>query len=212
MGIVERRERHKEDLRKDILFAAKTLFMEKGFDKTSMRNIAEMIEYSPATIYLYYKDKNEILHELRRDGFRELIEHFKVLQAIDNPFEKLKAMGRSYIQFALQKPDSYKLIFTMEEPLEHMLTCGDDNWVEGDQAFDVLIKTVSECQQLGYFKGFEASAMSLVIWSSMHGLCTLRTSGHLGHVSVARTAMPDLDQLMTFTFEAFVSMLEKLKA
>ena len=70
MGVTERKERHKEDLKKDILTAAKELFTEKGFEATSIRAIAEKIEYSPATIYLYYKDKNEIVHALHQDGFQ----------------------------------------------------------------------------------------------------------------------------------------------
>jgi hypothetical protein len=134
-----------------------------------------------------------------------------VLNHITHPFERLKGMGRAYIQFALQNPDIYKLIFNMEEPLKHVANCFEE-WDEGDRAFDILSKTVSECQKLAYFKGFAPEQLSFVIWSTMHGLCTLRTTGHLGHVAVARAGNQNLDQLMTSTFEAFVSMLEKLKS
>ena len=60
MGILERKERDREDMRRLILGAARQLFLEQGYEKTSIRNIADVIEYSPATIYLYYKDKNEL--------------------------------------------------------------------------------------------------------------------------------------------------------
>jgi len=212
MGVSERKERHKEELRKDILEAAKQLFIEKGFEATSMRNIAEKIEYSPATIYLYYKDKNEIIHALHRDGFKLLIQHFNSLATVAQPFERLKQMGHAYIQFALSNPDIYNLLFVMEEPIAHVSVCMDESWEEGDRAFDVLLATVSECQQHGYFKGIDPNGLSLMIWSTMHGLCTLRTSGHLGHVKVARESMPDLDKLMTYTYETFISVLEKMKS
>jgi AcrR family transcriptional regulator len=211
MGVAERKERHKEDLKRVILDAAKSLFAENGLEATSIRAIAEKIEYSPATIYLYYKDKNEIVHALHSEGFKLLVSHFEVLNHITHPFERLKGMGRAYIQFALQNPDIYKLIFNMEEPLKHVANCFEE-WDEGDRAFDILSKTVSECQKLAYFKGFAPEQLSFVIWSTMHGLCTLRTTGHLGHVAVARAGNQNLDQLMTSTFEAFVSMLEKLKS
>jgi AcrR family transcriptional regulator len=210
MGVAERKEKHKEDLKKDILEAAKQLFTEKGFESTSIRAIAEKIEYSPATIYLYYKDKNEIVHALHSEGFKLLVSHFAVLNTVSHPFERLKAMGRAYIQFAMQNPDIYKLLFVMEEPLKHVANCFED-WDEGDVAFDILLKTVGECQQNGYFKGFDVGLLSFSIWSSMHGLCTLRSSGHLEHVAEARANGLELDTLMSATFETFVAMLEKLK-
>lgn len=210
MGVAERKVRHKEDLKKEILDAAKSLFSEKGFESTSIRAIAEKIEYSPATIYLYYKDKNEIVHALHREGFKLLVSHFEVLNNVSHPFERLKGMGRAYIQFALQNPDIYRLLFMMEEPLKHVANCFEE-WDEGDRAFDILSKTVAECQTLGFFKGFEPIQLSFVIWSTMHGLCTLRNTGHLAHVGVARANNLDLDQLMTATFETFVIVLEKLK-
>jgi len=210
MGISERKERHKEDLKREILSAAKELFTEKGFEATSIRAIAEKIEYSPATIYLYYKDKNEIVHALHREGFKQLVSYFEVLNHISNPFERLKGMGRAYIQFAMQNPDLYELLFIMKEPLQHVANCFED-WDEGDRAFDILLKTVKECQDIGYFKGLDTTMFSFSIWSTMHGLCTLRTSGHLAHVGIARANQLDLDELMSTVFETFVSSLDKLK-
>ena len=211
MGVAERKERHKEDLKKDILTAAKELFTQKGFEATSIRAIAEKIEYSPATIYLYYKDKNEIVHALHQDGFRLLVNHFEVLNTVTNPFERLKAMGRAYIQFAMQNPDIYQLLFVMKEPLEHVANCFED-WHEGDRAFDILLKTVGECQKIGYFNDFDKTMLSFSIWSTMHGMCTLRISGHLGHVAIARANQIDLDHLISGAYETYAAMLEKLKS
>ena len=58
MGVKERKERDREEMRETILKSAHQLFVDKGFEDVSIRNIAEAIEYSPATIYLYFKDKN----------------------------------------------------------------------------------------------------------------------------------------------------------
>ena len=70
MGIAERKEREKQEMRTLILSTATNLFVERGYDSVSMRNIAEAMEYSPATIYLYFKDKNELLYTLSEEGFR----------------------------------------------------------------------------------------------------------------------------------------------
>jgi AcrR family transcriptional regulator len=67
MTIANRKERQKEELRGKILEAAKALFIERGFEETSIRNIAEKIEYSPTTIYLYFKDKDDIFYSLHQE-------------------------------------------------------------------------------------------------------------------------------------------------
>ena len=211
MGVAERKERHREELKKDILVAAKALFTEKGYEATSIRNIAEKIEYSPATVYLYYRDKAEIMHALHSEGFRMLISYFGEAINETNPFERLKKLGFAYIKFCLENPDMYDLIFVMKDPMEYVSSCQDSEWDEGDRAFDVLLKTVTDCQGVGYFKDVEPYGLSFTIWSTMHGLCTLRTSGHLGHVSDAKKITPDVDSLMKYTYETFAGILEKLK-
>ncbi len=69
MGIKERKDLEKQKMRKFILDTAMNLFLEKGFENITIRHIAENIEYSPATIYRYFRDKNEILYTLHREGF-----------------------------------------------------------------------------------------------------------------------------------------------
>lgn len=214
MGVAERKERHKEDLKKDILTAAKQLFTEKGFEATSIRAIAEKIEYSPATIYLYYKDKNEIVHALHQDGFNLLMQHFSKIDFSQSAFARLIALGRAYMQFAFEHPDVYTLIFSMKEPMQHVTDC-EKEWHEGDRAFSLLYKTVEECKQEGYFKNMESVGMSFMIWSAMHGLCTLRTSGHLEHMALSCAEVTslnmDVNTLLDHNFETFVKLLEKLK-
>ena len=89
MGIVERKEREKEEMRKLILEAAQKLFLETGFEKVSIRNIADAIEYSPATIYLYFKDKNELLYAIHNIGFQKMIEEFYPALSLADPFDRL---------------------------------------------------------------------------------------------------------------------------
>lgn len=211
MGVAERKERHKEELKKEILSAAHILFTEKGYEAISIRSIAERIEYSPATIYLYFKDKNEIIHALHQEGFKQLIGYFSVLNEVSDPFERLKAMGRAYIRFALENQDVYELLFIMKEPLKHVESCLQEEWDEGGRAFDILLHTVIQCQEQHYFVGHDAERLSFVIWSFMHGLCSLRISGHLGHVKATQTD-EELDILMKSSYESFIQVLESLKA
>jgi len=212
MGIKERKTKHKVDLKKSILDAAKKLFLEQGYEATSIRKIAAEIEFSPTTIYLYYKDKNEIAHALHEEGFKLLSEKFQVLAQVEHPFERLKAMGRIYMQFALENRDFYEIMFIIKDPIAGMSdACSEDEWDEGKRAFTTLINTIEQCQDIGYFKDFEKNAFSMVVWSTMHGLCTMKIHGQLDLVVKKKEILSTVEDAFAHTFECFVQMLEKLK-
>jgi AcrR family transcriptional regulator len=172
MGITERKQRDKVELKGRILSAARQLFLEKGFDKTSMRNIADLIEYSPGIIYHYFKDKNEIFHTLHAEGFLELGRRMQVLLSVNNPMERLKAMGKIYIEYGIENPDMYDLMFIKEAPVDFLED--ESHWKEGSDVFGGLRNTVEQCVQAGHFKGHETEALSFMVWSTVHGMVSLQ--------------------------------------
>ncbi|QNL49857.1 TetR/AcrR family transcriptional regulator [Olivibacter sp. SDN3] len=214
MGIKERKERHKEDLKQRILDAAKVLFLKHGYEATSIRKIASEIEFSPTTIYLYYKDKKDIMYALQKEGFKLLRTRFTALSNVDDPFERLKAMGRTYMQFALENNEFYELMFVMKEPLTYFDdVCGaDEEWDDGIDAFNVLVRTIEGCKERGFFKQQQVNVFSMLVWSTMHGLCTLSLHGHMDHVIRHHLVdIVDVEQVTEKTFEGFVHLLEQLK-
>lgn len=212
MGIAERKLRHREDLRQLILDAAKKLFLSEGYHGTSIRKIAQAIEFSPTTIYLYYKDKTEIAHALHHEGFKLLGQQFGMLRHVEDPFERLKAMGRIYIQFSLENTEFYEMMFVLKEPLDHIRETGDDAcWNEGNQAFRALMDSILACQQVGYFKGMATANVAMLLWSTLHGLCTLNLHGHLEFIKNHEDEMVHINNLLESVFTTFVAILEKLK-
>ncbi|GMQ23923.1 TetR/AcrR family transcriptional regulator [Algoriphagus sp. oki45] len=177
MGISDRKEREKEELREKILGAAKVLFLEKGFEKTSIRNIADRIEYSPGILYHYFRDKNEIFHALHQDGFQQLLNMMQVLNAVRDPLERLKAMGSIYITFAIQNPDMYDLMFIKEAPINHIHDSEHDDWKEGGGTFNYLRDTIQACMNEGHFEGHQLEPLSFLIWSTVHGMVSLQIRG-----------------------------------
>lgn len=171
MGIEDRKQRDKEQMRERILEAALALFAEKGIEQTSMRAIAERIEYSPATIYLYYKDRNEIVHDLHLEGFMRMNKDMAVLQHVKDPMERLAAMGRVYVQFAMENVDFYELMFIKKAPLESLEK--PEQWKVGAMSFDSLVNVVELCQAEGRFQGKDPVQLSFLIWSCVHGICSL---------------------------------------
>lgn len=173
MSISDRKEREKEELRGMILTAAKSLFLEKGVEKTSIRNIADRIDYSPGIIYHYFRDKNEIFHALHQGGFAQLMQRMQVLISVRHPMERLKAMGSIYVDFAIQNPDMYDLMFIKEAPMDHVFDTEHESWKEGGGTFNHLRATIKECIEMEYFKGHQLEPLSYMVWAMVHGLVSL---------------------------------------
>ncbi|MBN8666273.1 MAG: TetR/AcrR family transcriptional regulator [Chitinophagales bacterium] len=203
MTITERKQREKEEMRQLILDGAREVFLEKGYEHTSLRNIAERIEYSPGTIYLYFKDKDEVFHALHEEGFRRMLVQMQPLQHVTHPFERLKAMGRVYLEFASKNKDFYDLMFIISGPMKHE-NVGHEKWEMGNRTLNYLKDVLRDCQAAGYFKGKDVEYLSFFIWSSMHGMCALYCRDRC-------QAYPDhnANDLMEQGFKVFVEILEK---
>lgn len=202
MGIQERKEREKEDMRRLILEAARKLFLEQGYEKTSIRNIADAIEYSPGTIYLYYKDKNELLFALHEEAFLKMMQELIKVTGIKDPFERLVEMGHQYIKYAIENPELYDLMFIMQAPME-TLACRDEIWEDGLKSFGLLKLVIGDCVKAGYFKEDNIEIMAMTIWAYMHGLVTIYLKNRMSMFQDNQ----QLDRIQE-SFQLFVKMLK----
>src|SRR3984893_11724751 len=117
MGVKERREREKSETRDKILDAARELFISEGYEGVSMRQVAEKIEYSPTAIYVHFSDKEDLFHELCNEDFGRLAAEFQATPLSQDPVERIKQIGRSYVEFGIRHPNHYKLMFMTPHPL-----------------------------------------------------------------------------------------------
>lgn len=205
MTITTRKERQKEELKAKILEAARSLFIERGFEETSIRNIAERIEYSPTTIYLHFKDKDDIFYALHKEGFVLLNQYLRALQNVSDPFERLKAIHKAYVAFALENREYYDLMFISRSPMNALQDRDNEKWEEGNKAFGALSGTVKECIQQGYFKDMDVEIVSFTCWSMVHGICSLEIRGRCGVLSEEN--QKDISQKAS---AVIVQMLERM--
>ena len=174
MGIKERREREKENLRQEILDAASELFAKEGYSNVSMRKIAKKIEYSPTTIYLYFKDKSELLNEICETTFEKLIENVEAIDSLsDDPLVCLERGMRVYIDFGLKHPNHYEVTFIT--PIMNFL--GADlhpyEGSAGEKAFQFIVLKVGESMERGLIKKGDIEMISQMIWAAIHGVTSL---------------------------------------
>jgi len=204
MGVSERRIRERLDARQSILATARELFLLKGFEATTIRNIAEKIECSPSTIYQHFKDKNEIFYTIHSESFAELVRYLNASEMHKNPMDQLIALGQIYIQFALENPELYDLMFIMEAPIDFLNYLEDANWTEGKMAFDYLKSVIANCIQQGLIKETDLESLSYLIWSTVHGLVTIsiRKRG-------LKIGLSDPDTIIQRSFAIFSHLLVK---
>ncbi len=199
MGVKERKARQKRFLRQEILDAASELFVREGFEHVSMRRIADKIEYSPTTIYLYFKDKAELLEQLCHDTFSRLINHLtKIHEQPGDPLERLKRGLVAYIRFGLENPQHYRVVFMMPPPegFDKAKHLRPDS--PGIQSFDFLRRCVFDCISAGKLQAEDAELVSQTLWCGVHGLTSLLITHQL-FPWVAK------EQLIRFTVDTLVS-------
>jgi AcrR family transcriptional regulator len=171
MGITERKAKEKLEMRSLILRTAMRLFLDEGFEKVTLRRIAGKIEYSPATIYLYFKDKNEIIVALHKEGFEKFYSLQKTILAVKDPWERLRQHAKAYMTFALENPEYYDLMFIMRAPIEKIKADGDAG--TGLRSYDFLKENVRECMDAGYIPKGNVDVAAFAIWSFTHGMAAL---------------------------------------
>ena len=171
MGIKERKERQKTEMRDAILSAALKLFSDEGYENVTMRKIADKIEYSVGTIYLYFKDKSEMLYELHNRGFAEFYKKQLSIQHIKDPVERLTAHGESYIDFAIENPEYYDVMFISRSTSKEINKL--EHWNEGERTYDLLKLNIKQAIETGHFGGVDIEVAAFSLWSFVHGMASL---------------------------------------
>src|SRR5262249_13226193 len=149
------------------------LFVRDGYENVSMRKIAEKIEYSPATIYSYFEDKDEILDSLCEETFRHLHEHkLGVLPEMKGDAVELLRRGmETYIRFGLEHPDHYIVTFILKHPAcEKPETCKTRKARAGQECFNDMRNAVRRCMEEGRIKNADLEETSQALWAGIHGL------------------------------------------
>src|SRR4051795_7803040 len=117
MGITERKIRQKGEIRSSIPKAAWQIVEKEGWQSLSIRKIAEAIEYSAPVIYDHFENKEAILLEFTKRGFRLLNEELvKAAKQFANPEQQIEALVYAYWKFAFINKEYYQLMYGLGMP------------------------------------------------------------------------------------------------
>jgi AcrR family transcriptional regulator len=194
MGTSERRERHQASLRREILDAASQLFAEEGYHRVTMRRIAQRIEYSPTTLYLHFKDKNELLAAVCDETFSQLAATFERLgNASRAPLVYLREMLRTYVDFGLAHPAQYTVAFIVpgvDDGAAQGSSAAVFGVKSGRRAFEILRRGVRACVESGDIRTANADLTAQALLAAAHGVTSLLITMP-GVPPVAKSALAD---------------------
>ncbi|MEX2393210.1 MAG: TetR/AcrR family transcriptional regulator [Actinomycetota bacterium] len=173
-----------------MLYATEALLLKTNdADSVSIRAVAEAVGVTSPSIYMHFARKEELLLEVCERQFGELD---RVMEAaaggIDDPVEVVKAMGRAYIRFGLERPEQYRFLFmerTPEWAIDHMERISE---VSG---FGRVVSAVQRCIDEGWFKQDDPFLVACALWTGVHGVTSLL-------ISKPAFPWPDRDKLIDF--------------
>lgn len=207
ISIAERKEREKAGMREKILDSARILVKSSGVDGISIRKIANMIEYSPAIIYHYFKNKEEITEILIEENYREILGALSPFKSRDKTVEKmLRESCRNFITLAVHMGDAYKSTMLNDSPtvLSHTSVLQQGAASERP-AIALLCKTLREFPGFPAADDMQVELTAQIIWSAVFGLALRLIIEHVDEAQQQRL----IDHTAEFVLRALKGMAEQ---
>jgi AcrR family transcriptional regulator len=164
-----RREKYREEQRAAILHAARAAFVRDGFESVSMRKLAAEVGYSHGSLYLHFKNKEELFDCLVEESFAQLAQALQGLgdaRRKRDPVRLLKRAARAYVDFGLNNPGAYEFAFILRRP-------GHPRPWKPHLAYEYLRSLVGRCIDEGRFRVVDVDAASQALWAAVHGVTSL---------------------------------------
>lgn len=166
-----------------LLVEARDLYLEVGLSSFSLREVARRVGVSAAAVYRHFASKEALLAEVCAAGFRQFGSY--LLRALGEPTPRARLVRATelYLQFARENPRDYRVIFMGDIESFSPVRARKAGLREApDPTFQFLIDRVRECMQTKLLKKRDESEVAAIVWAHVHGLASLRISGHLGIV------------------------------
>lgn len=169
-------EQEKQQMRANIMDAARELFVNKGVEAVSMREIAKLIGYSATAIYLHFNDKESLLRAICEADFLSLADALNDISAIPDSLDRMVALGQGYAKFALTYPNHYQLMFMTKHTSDQLNNHENEQNNAEKNGYLQLKTVVAAAHADGRFRKelTDVSLIAQTIWAAMHGVCALQ--------------------------------------
>ncbi|NGP89116.1 TetR/AcrR family transcriptional regulator [Fodinibius halophilus] len=212
MGTEERKKREKEQRRNQIIDAAEKIIFSKGLEQSTMDEIAEEAELSKGTLYLYFKNKNELYLAITKRGSTILNNQLAKIFATSHQhtgIELIRMIGQLYLDFVREHPNYFNAFIYYEslnnveelEESEFAQTCEKHR----EEALNYMIRALQIGMQDGTIQdNYDPKELALVIWASTKGITTVTHMRSLGH---HLEMIDEMEISVESLFESFLNLV-----
>jgi AcrR family transcriptional regulator len=159
-------------LREDIVDVSKELLLKDGFSKISMRKIAKQLDVTATSIYLYFKNKDELLLALIDESINNLNRQLKdALIPTAGPIEQLEVLANAYIDYALNNPQEYEIIY-MVRP-EEMPKYPKEKFEQVRKTYEILADIIRKGKEGQFFEVDDPLISAYTLWAQIHGIVSV---------------------------------------
>lgn len=159
-------------LREEILETSRSLVFEEGHRALSMRKIANKIGVSATSIYLYFENKDHLLHTLIEESVEELSTHIEQkAEKAEDAITKFKAIINAYLDFAIQNPEKYQIIYLVQP--NAMSRYPREKFRKARRSYELLVKVIEESVTQGLMQVEKPVIAAYSIWAQLHGVVSV---------------------------------------
>ena len=182
---------HHGDLKNALIEAGIEILASEGVGGLSLRKVAKQAGVSHAAPYAHFTDKQALIAAISTEGFKQLYLQIKAVKETyrTNPEALLIETAWTYVQFALNEPDRFKLMFSsvLEKEKDY------SDYVEISQNnFRQLVEIVEICQQADVLQRGASDLIALRLWGTVHGFTSLLLEGQISHAVLEKASLKDI--------------------
>lgn len=169
-------EQERQQTRMGFIEAARDLFVTRGVEAVTMREVAKSTGYSATALYLHFADKNALLQAVCDTDFLALAQSLENIMKIIDPIQRLKALGAAYAHFALDHPNQYRLMFMTPSPCFDPQSSSIQQGNLQQDAYAQLKEVVRLAHETSCFREDleDVEIIAQTIWAGVHGVCSLQ--------------------------------------
>jgi AcrR family transcriptional regulator len=211
MGTEERKEREKAARHEAIMASARELFFAKGFNATTMDEIAQKAELSKGALYLYFPSKGALYATVLNEGLNILFDRIEAVFQLDLPPDQLiRKLAEVRYRYYLDYRDYYRIFFFREhrdidvtrQLLSHKLI--QANLEKGMRSFQRFIGVVQKGIDQGIFAQADPRRVAGAFWGAINGILFLFEE----ELNKELIGM-DIEELVYYTIDLFIDALKK---
>jgi len=165
-------------MREKILACACDLYLTDGLDGFSMRKLARSLGVTAPALYRHYESKERVLLDVVGEGYRQLIQYLHRALEGRTAEERFRIAGEGYLEFALNHPRYYEVLF-MGVELLRVDEVPEEISAQGCAVGQFWNDRVRECIEAGLLREGDPEAIGMSLWSHAHGLISLYLKGML---------------------------------